>query len=343
MIDILVASELTQVVLDKLGGYARLSCVEKGASVVIPKDEIRKRVEAVNPEILVVDATPIDEEVLGNADKLRFIHCTRGNPVNIDLDYCKKRGILVGRSPGRNANAVAEFTFGLMINITRRINIANRTLARGGYLVSGAWQEKRDVPVEDVIWNSSEFSNMPYQEFRSPELAGKTLGLVGFGAIGRMIAKKAKVFDMDIVAYDPYVKDSGVDFVKMVSLDELASCSDIVSLHAKETPETVNMANKEFLSKMKMGSYLVNTSRGKLVDRFALIDAVEGRRLAGVALDVFDYEPLCKDDPLLNYDQILVTPHIGGASSDVIMHHSKASLDNILAYVNGEEIVHPYE
>ena len=331
---ILIASDLTENALQKISQYGDLVFVEKGNSVVIEKHVVMEKLKKYNPEILIVDASPVDKEVVDCAAKLRGIHCTRGNPVNIDIDYCQEKGILVGNSPARNANAVAEFTFGLILNLMRKISFANRRLMSGEFLLSGHWEEERRKPVDDIIWNSSELSQIPYKEFQSHELSGKTLGLVGFGAIGKSIAKLAGAFNMQVLVYDPYIKNEMTEYVKVNSLEELAKEVDIVSLHAKETKETIGMINSLFFQKMKKQSFLINTSRGKLVDREALIQALQNETLAGAALDVYDYEPLCSDDPLLKQGNLLLTPHIGGASKDVIYHHSISTIKNIESYFN---------
>ncbi len=338
MTTILIAADLTNDAVQELSLYGNLEYIMEESTVIVDKDIMVESLRLLDPEILIVEATTIDEQLLQFAKSLKLIHCTRGNPVNIDLKACKRRGILVGNSPARNANAVSEFTFGLMIDITRKISLANQKLHCGEFLSSESWKKKRSEPVDDIIWNSPELLYIPYLEFQAPELAGKTLGLIGLGAIGRDIAYKARAFNMEVLAYDPYIKEFQSDFINLVSLDQLASQSDIVSIHAKETPETTHMINREFITKMKSQSFLINTSRGKLIDRFALIEAIESAHLAGAALDVFDYEPLSKDDPLLTYDNILLTPHIGGASRDVVRHHSDATLKNIRSYFEGEKL-----
>ncbi|MBN2859670.1 MAG: hypothetical protein JXK93_05320 [Sphaerochaetaceae bacterium] len=341
MTTILIAAELTDEALTDLAQCGTLEFALSDTSPVLDKTFIKEKMKELDPEILIVDATTIDREVIDASSHLRLIHCTRGNPVNIDSGYCKHKGILVGRSPARNANAVAEFTFGLMIAITRKMFQANRQLLQREFLCDDSWKKRIAEPVDDIIWNSPELPKIPYMEFQSYELAGKTLGLVGLGAIGHMIADKAKTFDMKILAYDPYIAQVDSSDIPLVDLEELASRSDIVSLHAKETRETTNMINSAFFANMKDGSYLINTSRGKLVDRNALIEALETGKLAGAAIDVFDYEPLSKDDPLLDIENLFLTPHIGGASRDVVRHHSKATVKNIEAYCNGKNLVYP--
>jgi D-3-phosphoglycerate dehydrogenase / 2-oxoglutarate reductase len=329
---IIIAADLTEEAIQKVSRLGELFFVEEGGSVVIEKNVIMEQLKTYNPEILIVDATPVDKEVIDCAVNLKGIHCTRGNPVNIDTEYCREKGILVGNSPARNANAVAEFTFGLILDLMRKISFANRRLINGEFLISGHWKEERERPVEDVIWNSSELSQIPYKEFQSFELTGKTLGLVGFGAIGELIAELAKAFHMQVLVYDPYIRKEVPEYIEVVTLEQLAVKADIVSLHAKETKETIGMINTWFFQKMKKDSFLVNTSRGKLVEREALIKALENKTLAGAALDVYDYEPLCKDDPLLKLDNLLLTPHIGGASKDVIWHHSNSTVENLVSY-----------
>jgi D-3-phosphoglycerate dehydrogenase len=291
------------------------------------------------PDVLVVDATPIMAEILKEASFIKMIVCTRGNPINVDSKYCSERGIILTNTPGRNANAVAEFVIGMMINLMRRLPEAIMRLQSGELAVSGSVEESINSGKDrkDITWRHEELSLIPYFEFSGGELSRKNLGLVGFGAVGKLVAEKALALGMKVSAYDPYLRKTPVSGVEFTNLDELAYSSDIISLHAKDTPETEGMIGAAFFAKIKNGAYLVNSARGKLVDRVAFFNALRDNKIAGAALDVFDYEPLCKDDPFLHHPKIICTPHIGGASRDVITQHSLKAFESIKAYAEGKE------
>jgi D-3-phosphoglycerate dehydrogenase len=290
-------------------------------------------------EILVIDATPLPKEAIKSSGSLKMIVCTRGNPVNVDAAYCAGQGILLTNTPGRNANAVAEFVIGMMINLLRKIPQAIERLSKGELLVEGNVEDHilKGREIEDVIWRSTALQVIPYDEFMGSEVSQKKLGLIGLGAVGRLVAEKAAALGMQVMAHDPYVTGAVPAGLKLTDLDTLAESADIVSLHAKDTPETFGMIGDSFFRKMKKGGYLVNSARGRLVDRSALLAALDSGRLSGAALDVFDYEPLCKDDPLAHHPLIICTPHIGGASRDVVAQHSLKAFESIRAYVEGRK------
>ena len=334
-----------QIVASVLAEYRKVVDVvhiESPGEKTVSATNVKEYLRTYKPEILVVEATPVDSDLLSVDDNIKLIVCTRGNPVNIDLDACRERGIVVTNTPHRNANAVAEFTIALMVSLLRRIPEAYSRLRRGEFTAQHPYTVAREEKSDrsDVIWSEDGMKTIPYFEFQGLELAGKTLGVIGYGGIGRRVTEMARRFDMDVVVYDPFVADIHTNEVTAVSLADLLSRADIVSLHAKETAETIGMVNDEFLAAMKEGAYLVNTSRGRLVDRDALIRALERGKPAGAALDVFDYEPLSADDPLLSMGQVVCTPHIGGASKDVVFHQSRKTLESITAFVANEEI--PY-
>ena len=340
--DLLLGTRIVPEVLAEYDEYARVVTIDAPGEEIISTDTVGSHLQAHDPDVLVIEATPIDDEVLAKSGRLKLIMCTRGNPANIDLHACKRRGIAVTNTPHRNANAVAEFTIALILSVMRRIPEAYMRLRNGEFTSRLRFADARRTGEErsDVIWLEDGLDTMPYFEFQGYELARKTLGVVGFGGIGRLVADMANRLGMNIVASDPYVSGEVPHHVRMISLGELIDVSDVVTLHAKESDNTIGMVNDEFLNGMKRGAFLINTGRGRLIDRDALITALGNGRLGGVALDVFDYEPLSVDDPLLTMDRVVCTPHIGGASKDVIFYQSRKTLESLAAFSRGESIPH---
>lgn len=334
--NILIAAEITESVLQELQQHGQITRLTSSQQTVLPQRELEQKLREVNPEILIIDATPLTAEAVDSAPALQLILSTRGNPINIDLEHCRQQKLPVGNAPGRNANAVAEFTLALMLSIMRRIPEACRRLKDKEFTLAGSWKKAIEANTSDIIWSHSQIDMMPYHEFRAPELALKTVGLIGFGHIGQLVAKKCQALDVRVQAYDPYYTGKIPEYVTIVSLEELAATSDIISLHAKENPETLGLVDSAFIRNMKDGAFVINTSRGKLIDRYALIQALQDGKLAGAALDVYDYEPLCADDPLLTTPNLICTPHIAGASRDVVYHHSQNVLENFRAFISGQ-------
>ncbi|HDK26720.1 MAG TPA: dihydrofolate reductase [Candidatus Atribacteria bacterium] len=285
--------------------------------------------------ILIVGADQITSNVLDEFDSLKLIECTRGNPINVDIKACTERGILVTNTPGRNANAVSEFTIALMICCARKIPQAYLSIKNRDCTVEQSFDRKNK---KDVVWLHPSLKEHPYVKFRGFELDEKVLGLVGLGAIGLNVAEKARSFHMRVIAYDPYVSDEVFkkNHIEKVELNYLLKNADFISLHAKVTKETVNLIDKEELSMMKNTAYLINTARGALINQKALYEALLSKQIAGAALDVFEDEPLTSQNPLINLDNLILTPHIGGASSDVVRHHSKMAVKDIFSFLEGQ-------
>jgi D-3-phosphoglycerate dehydrogenase len=243
-------------------------------------------------EALVVrSAVQVNAEVLAKAPKLRVIGRAGVGIDNVDLDAATAAGVLVMNTPGGNAASVAEHALALMLAMARFIPQANAS-TRGG-----KWEKKK---------------------FLGSELRGKTLGIAGLGSIGREVVKRARAFEMRILARDPYVTsqiahDLGVE---LVSLDDLYAASDYITLHVSLTPETERMLSRDAFAKMKPGVRIVNCARGELVDEQALGEAIQSGKVAGAALDVFSVEPPPAGHPLFALDSVVATPHIGGATEE---------------------------
>lgn len=247
--------------------------------------------EAEDAEILLTQFFPVGRELIRRCRKLRVIGVLRGGYENVDLAAAREAGISVFHTPGRNAESVSDFAVGLMICEARNI-------ARGHHgIKTGHWI--RTYP------NSASI----------PDLAGRTVGLIGYGQIGRLVAQKLSGFRMRILIHDPFVAD-----VETVSLETLLQESDFVSLHARLTPENERLIGAKELAQMKPTAYLINTSRSGLIDEAALVEALKAGRLAGAALDVFDKEPPGPDHPLVGLENVTLTPHMAGGSQDAFLN-----------------------
>ena len=248
--------------------------------------------------ILVTHVAPVSRGILRALPDLEMIAVARGGPVNVDVAAVRERGIRLVNTPGRNAGAVAEFTVGAIIAETRNI-------ARGhAALVRGTWR-----------------GELYRADVQRRELSAMTVGIVGYSAIGTRVAALLRAFGSRILVTDPYTELRPEDVrhgARMVPLDELLSRSDVVTLHARLTPETRGMIDAGALARMKPGAVLINTARGPMVDEHALHDALARGHLSGAVLDTFDVEPLPAESPLLRLDSVTVTPHIAGASATTV-------------------------
>jgi len=260
----------------------------------------------------------IDAEVLEAAGpQLKVVSNHAVGFDNIVVPEATARGIPVGNTPGILTDATADFAFALLMAAARRVTEAER------YLRAGKW----------VTWGPSTLLGV--------DLVGKTLGLVGFGRIGRAVAKRASGFEMRVLYYDPSAPPAPeLKAEPVASLDELLREADFVSLHTPLTPETRRLVNADFLAKMKPTAILVNTSRGPVVDQQALYEALKAQRIFAAALDVTDPEPLPLDCPLLELENCLIAPHIASASTYSRDMMALLAAQNLLAGLKGERLPH---
>jgi D-3-phosphoglycerate dehydrogenase len=271
--------------------------------------------------MLVTHLAPLSRSMMGQLPDLRFVAVSRGGPVNIDMTAAHERGIRVVNTPGRNATAVAEFTIGAILAETRNITRGHDALRRG--------QWRGDLYRADVVGS---------------ELSELTIGIVGYGEIGRRVVKLLKAFDARIVVCDPYVQLSADDLsdgVIQVSLERLLAESDVVSLHPRVTPETTRMIDAATLAQMKRGAYLINTARGPLVDLDALHDALASGRLRGAMLETFAAEPIDPSSPLLKLENVTLTPHIAGASTRTVKYAANLVAQEVRRYLAQEPPLNP--
>lgn len=311
----LVTAETVSGVLDKFceqvdfeyAGY----CIDHE---VMPREELLERVRDI--DILICEYDTIDAQVLDAAQRLRLIICCRGGVKTvIDLERAKEKGVVVCNNAGRNAAAVADLTMGFMLDMTRNISLAN-SLIHNRVITTDVSSKPEEY--RDTVWGLDNSS--PFIRLRGASLNHMTLGLVGFGHTGRHVARRAKAFGMDIVAYDPWLDEASLPedlSVSLLPLDELLAQSDIVSLHCAVTPQTKGMFDAARFAQMKNGAYFINTARGELVVESDLIAALDSGKLSGAAIDVTVVEPIASDCPLLDAKNLIITPHIAGSSYDV--------------------------
>jgi len=270
---------------------------------------------AADAEIILSHMPPLTRAVLDRLPNLRVIGCTRTEAVNINVGAATARGIPIMIAPGRNARAVAEFCVGLIIAETRNLARGHAALARGEW--------RTDLYLYD----------------RAPrELRGQTVGLIGFGHIGSLMPGFLRPFGMRVLAYDPYVPDEifrekGAERVR--DMDALLAESDIVSLHARVTPETRGFIGERQFRRMKRGAYFINTARGPMVDYDALYRALADGHLAGAGLETFAQEPPPPDWPLLRLPNVTLTPHIAGCSTDSVHNAAEMVCADIAAWYTG--------
>lgn len=291
----------------------------KVAEVEEASGDERELAEAArDTEIIVTQLAAITERVISAAESLKLVVCTRGGPVNVNVDAASEKGIAVCYAPGRNAPAAAEYAVGLMLAAMKRIPEAHSELSEG------TWRGDFYVYEENGV-----------------ELDGSTVGLVGFGAIGSRVAKVMRAFGAEVLVHDPFVESSLVEEVgaRQVGLDELLSSSNVISLHARLTDETRGMIGSEQIGRMPEGAVLVNSARGGLLDYGALCDALESGRLGAAALDVYDEEPPPEGSRLFEVPRLVLSPHIAGATKETARRAARIAAAEVGRYVRGEELV----
>ena len=262
-------------------------------------------------EIVVIrSATKLTKEVLDNAEKLKIIARCGVGVDNVDLEFAKSKNIFVTNSPSANLISVVELTVALIISASRKLSLADSHLKNGQ-------------------WNRSEFLGY--------ELYGKTLGIVGFGKAGRLVAERMKSFGMSIVFYDPYVMDwNGLE--ESLDLDDLLKTADVVSIHVIKTKDTENLLSKDKLDLLKQNSIIVNTSRGGVLDEDYLIELLESDKIFGAGLDVYSNEP---PENVNRYNglNLVTTPHIGASTNEAQLKAGLETIENIKKILAGDESV----
>jgi D-3-phosphoglycerate dehydrogenase len=292
--------------------------------------------------ILLVGYERITARIIEKAKKLRLIGCSRSNPVNVDVVAATLRGIPVIHAPGRNANAAAEFTIGLMLASARNIACGDRALRSGRYLGEASNSFAGADTDSDITWNLD--GDSPYKQLRGFELRDRTLGMIGLGAVATKVAQLAQAFGMRVITFTPESDSEAASHlgIQRVRLEELLRQSDFISVHCKITEETRGLLDHDAFSLTKPTAYLINTARAVVVDQEALIEALNNHRIAGAALDVFWYEPLPSNHPFLKMKNVILTPHLGGATIEVPELHSKMIIDDVFSWMNGKMPLHVF-
>jgi D-3-phosphoglycerate dehydrogenase len=274
--------------------------------------QLLERIEAESTDLLIVEADMVGAEVFQHP--LRAVATTRGDPVNVDIDAATAAGVPVLRCPGRNADAVAELAVGLLFAVTRVLLAADHDVREG--------QVYRD-------------GSIPYQRFRAWELNGRTAGLVGLGAVGRALKWRLEGLGMTVLSFDPYSEDATTP-----SLTELLEHSDVISMHAPVTPETTGMIGPDQFAAMRPGAVYLNTARAQLHDTDALVAALSDGSLAGAGLDHFVGEHLPAGHPLIGMTNVVLTPHIGGATWDTECRQASMVADDFDRLLSGRPPIH---
>jgi D-3-phosphoglycerate dehydrogenase len=272
-------------------------------------------------DALIVHGAPVSAEVL-DAAPLRLVCCARGGPVNVDVAAATERGIPVVNTPGKNAAAVAELTIAFALLLIRAVPRATRYLAEGGGFAESVFEGG---------------------EFFGREAPSLTMGLVGLGHVGREVAWRGRALGFSVIGYDPQPPPGALPGVELVSLDALLGRSDVVSLHARLTPQNRHLFGWDAFTRMRPGSCFINTAREALVDEAALARALRTGLLSGAALDVLERVPGGRH-PLLDLPNVLVTPHIGGATAETLARGARravAAVADVLAGRVPSDVVNP--
>lgn len=301
----LVSEDAKKMLLD--AGF-ELACNDTGRKL----DRDEQKALIANAFAVIAGTESYDDDMLAAAPNLKLVVRFGVGTDNFDLEAMKRRGIAVGVIS--NNNSVAEFTVALILGIMKNLH-------------------RFDNAVREGKWS----------RFTMRELKEKTVGIVGFGRIGRRLAQLLQGFDVKILAYDPYMNEAEAERlnVKPVTLEDLLANSDVVSLHLPSTPQTYHLINRETIAKMKNGAYLVNTSRGVLIDESALKEALEAGKLAGAALDVFEREPITEDLPLNELDNILLAPHVAALSVETNYNAGITCAESVIRVYAGGTPLYP--
>jgi D-3-phosphoglycerate dehydrogenase / 2-oxoglutarate reductase len=264
----------------------------------------------------ICEIDEVSAAILEARPELQLVVSCRGNPVNVDVVAATARGVMVCNTPARNADATADFAVGMIIAGVRYISTSER------WLRSGHWKGEGNLS--------------SYERFKGYDLKGKRIAIIGCGAVGHRVATRCLAFGLEVHCYDSYIEVRDVNFIWHASLGETLQGADIVSLHLPLNPLTMGLMGDKQFECMKPGSIFVNTARAGLVDKPSFLQYLKSGHIARAAMDVFWDEPLADDDPLLEFaDRLTLTPHIGGATTDVTRNHTQMALECLEALGHG--------
>ncbi|WP_436926984.1 2-hydroxyacid dehydrogenase [Halosimplex amylolyticum] len=277
--------------------------------------DIAARIEGV--DALVVHKAPVSRDLVESADSLELVAAARGGTENVDVAACADLGIEVLHAPGRNRDAVADYAVAMLLARFREIPFNH------GALSGGEWDQVFDP------------------ELLPPDIRTTEIGVVGFGNIGRGVARRLSGFEPTILAHDPYVDDDDIadTGADPVALDELLERADAVTLHVRLSEATEGLIGADEFERMRSSAFLVNTARGGLVDEEALVAALESDEIAGAALDVFREEPLPDDHPLFDCEGVVLTPHVAGSTRDAVLGGPRIVSEDLARWLDGEDVV----
>jgi D-3-phosphoglycerate dehydrogenase / 2-oxoglutarate reductase len=301
--------------LERLAEVVYDPWIEQQPLRIYNSEQLADRIRSEGANVVIVESDSVKGSVLDMP--LIAVGSCRGDPNNVDIVAATANGIPVLRAPGRNADAVAELTVALLFAVNRGVVRADLDVREG--------ESYRD-------------GTIPYQRFRAWQLAGRTAGLVGLGAVGRATRWRLEGLGMRVIAHDPYTDEA------THTLDDLLAEADVLSMHAMVTPETQHMIGAAQFARMKDGAIYVNTARAMLHDIDALVTALQSGHLAGAGLDHFEGEHLPIDHPLVGMANVVLTPHIGGATYDTEANHSTLIADGLEQLLGGgkpDNLVNP--
>lgn len=278
-----------------------------------PTDKIVERIE--NAEVVFTNKTPISKETFEACPNIKFVGVLATGYNVVDVVAAKEKGISVTNIPTYGTDAVGQFVIGLLLEICHHI-------------------AHHDKAVHDGRWENND--DWCFWDYPLIELAGKTMGIIGFGRIGQTTGRIAKALGMKVIAYDEYPNDAGKEFAEYVSLNALYSKSDVIALHCPLFPSTEGIINKNNIAKMKDGVIILNNSRGPLIVEQDLADALNSGKVYAAGVDVVSTEPIKADNPLLTAKNCIITPHISWAPKESRQRLMNIAVDNLEAFIKGE-------
>jgi D-3-phosphoglycerate dehydrogenase len=300
-------------------------------TIYFDEDELIEKLNSNEIDIFITEGDEVDSEVIENT-QLKLIGCTRGTPVNIDLDTANTRKIPVIYTPFRNADAVADLTVAMMLSQARKMVELDRFLRNGNFDVSDL--------------DDDGFADF-YNRYMGIELGGLTIGIIGFGAIGQRVGKRLfHGFGSKLLYYDPHIPEDHPNVVETnatrVDLETLMKQSDMISIHTPPIEETEEMIDQHLFNLMKPTAYFFNLARSFCIDEDALFDVLKNKRIAGAGLDVFDDEPVDSDNRFLQFDNVTVMPHFGGNTRDVVRHQTEMIVNDVLNFINNRPLINKW-
>jgi D-3-phosphoglycerate dehydrogenase len=296
-----VFNELCQI--DTLEVHAKAKNTQEEIKELLPKASA----------LIIRSATKVNAEILELAPNLKYVIRAGEGTDNIDKVLCEQKGVKVSNTPGANNNSAAEHAVALMMTVLRNTATAHKKMSSGG-------------------WDKSLYTGV--------ELTNKKVGVVGFGRIGQIVAKRIAGFEPSVLFYDPFLEKSDIPYAqKAKDLEEIFSTCDIITLHTPLMDATRNMVGEKLLGLMKSNAILINASRGGIVDEVALLDTLKNKKIRGAGFDVFATEPLEEDSPLRSLENLIMTPHLGASTEEAQLRVGQMSVNQICEFFNNNNLL----